>query len=270
MCRLYEEGNSQKIFLDFPVQESIIINVKERKQTERGNMNRIVLDTETTGSVENHKTLRVYDFGFVVLDSNDNIIRSFNWVVREIFYNDFMMGGAYYSNKIPQYVAEIADGIREVKNFAAIKKDFAAICAEYGVKQVWAYNAGFDRDALNATTMVLSNGICEEFLPAGVMWCDIMQNAARLICDTKKYYAFANENGFVSPKGNCKTSAECVYRFLTGAVDFVEAHTGLKDAEIEAFILHTCRKQKRKMEKEIRSGAWKIPQKGFKKYAKAL
>jgi hypothetical protein len=233
-------------------------------------MNRIVLDTETTGSVDNHKTLRVYDFGFVVLDGKDNIIRSFNWVVRDVFYNDFMMSGAYYANKLPQYAAEIAAAKREVKNFAAVKKDFAAICQEYGIKQVWAYNAGFDRDALNATTNILSNGICEEFLPAGVVWCDIMQSAARLICDTKRYFAFCVENGYISKAGNCKTSAECVYRFLTGSVDFVEAHTGLRDAEIEAYILHACRKKKHKMDKEITGFAWKIPQKGFKKYVQSL
>ena len=37
-------------------------------------MYRVVLDTETVGNVDNHKTLRVYDFGFVVLDGKDNII----------------------------------------------------------------------------------------------------------------------------------------------------------------------------------------------------
>ena len=231
-------------------------------------MNRIVLDTETTGSVDNHKTLRVYDFGFVVLDGKDEIINSFNWVVREVFFDDFAMSSAYYADKLPQYRAEIAAGIREVKNFAAIKKDFAAICKEYSVNQVWAYNAGFDRDALNATTTALSNGISRYFLPYGVVWCDIMQNAARLICDTQKYFAFAFDNGYVSPKGNLKTSAECVYRFLTGNADFTEAHTGLKDAEIEADILHACRKLKRKMNKEIRGNAWRIPQKGYKEYLK--
>jgi DNA polymerase III epsilon subunit-like protein len=243
--------------------------LSERDKQKEEIMNRIVLDTETTGSVDNHKTLRVYDFGFVVLDGNDEIINSFNWVVREVFFDDFAMSSAYYADKLPQYRAEIAAGIREVKNFAAIKKDFAAVCKEYDVKQVWAYNAGFDRDALNATTTALSNGICEEFLPNSVVWCDIMQNAARLICDTQRYFAFALDNGYVSPKGNLKTSAECVYRFLTGNADFVEAHTGLKDAEIEADILHACRKLKRKMQKDIVKNAWRIPQKGFKEFQKA-
>ena len=41
-------------------------------------MYRVVLDTETVGSVDNHKTLRGYDFGFVVLDGKDNIVLSRN------------------------------------------------------------------------------------------------------------------------------------------------------------------------------------------------
>ena len=232
-------------------------------------MYRVVLDTETVSSVDNHKTLRVYDFGFVVLDGKDNIVLSRNWIVREIFYNDSLMSGAYYADKLPQYKQEIVDGIREIKNFAAIRKEFIAICQEYRVSQIWAYNAGFDRNALNATTTVLSNGICEEFLPANIMWCDIMQNAAMHICDTKKYYQFCIENGYVSKAGNCKTSAETVYRFLTGNVDFEEAHTGLRDAQIEAQILHVCRKRKKKMQREITFHAWKTPQKGFKEYKKS-
>lgn len=232
-------------------------------------MYRIVLDTETAGSVENKKTLRVYDFGFAVLDEKDNIVRTFNWVVREIFYDSFTMGGAYYANKLPKYREEIACGIREVKNFAEVKKDFAKICADYGVKQVWAYNAGFDRDALNATTFILSNGICEEFLPAGVVWCDIQQNATALICNCKKFYKFCFENGYYSKAGNCKTTAEVLYRFLSGNTDFVEAHTGLEDVKIEAEILHACRKLRKKMDRSVKANAWRTPQKGFKEFVKA-
>lgn len=233
-------------------------------------MYRIVLDTETAGAVDNHKTLRVYDFGFAVLNEQDEIVETGNWVVREIFFDSFTMGGAYYAEKLPQYFEEIAAGVREVKNFAAVKKEFAAICKKYGVKQVWAFNAGFDRDALDATTAVLSNGICEEFLPAGVEWKDILTAAAELICNTRKYFAFAAENGFTSKAGNCKTSAECVFRFLSNDADFVEAHTGLEDVKIEAAILHACRKQHKRMSGEITGCAWRIPQKGFKEFCSSL
>lgn len=231
-------------------------------------MYRIVLDTETAGAVDNHKTLRVYDFGFAVLDEKDNIVRTGNWVVSDIYYNSFMMGGAYYENKLPQYEEEIAMGIRTVKRFADVKKEFAAICAEFNVKQVWAFNAGFDRDALNATTNILSNGICEEFLPHGVKWCDIQQNATALLCNNKKYWKFCAENNYMSKAGNCKTSAEIIYRFLTGNTDFVEAHTGLEDVKIEAEIFHACRKLRKKMDRNIKANAWRTPQKGFKEFIK--
>ena len=36
------------------------------------------------------------------------------------------------------------------------------------------------------------------------------------------------------------TTAEILYRYISGNNDFIEAHTALKDAEIEAEILECC------------------------------
>lgn len=229
-------------------------------------MYRIILDTETAGKVDNRSTLRVYDLGYKVVDSAFNTVTSRDFVVGEIFYNNQLMDTAYYKNKLPQYKKEIAQGIRTVETFAYIRKQFIADCEHYNIKQVWAFNASFDRDALNATTNYLSNSILGEFMPHGVKWCDIQAPACELICNRNKYFKFCIENGFVSNAGNCRTSAETIYRYLKNDIDFIESHTGLKDAEIESEILYACLKLKKKINSEIVSCAWRIPQKKFKKF----
>lgn len=231
-------------------------------------MYRIILDAETAGEVNNHSTLRVYDLGYKVVDSDFNTVATRNFVVGEIFYNNQLMNTCYYKNKLPQYKKEIAQGIRTVETFANIRKQFIADCKEYGIKQVWAFNAGFDRDALNATINFISNDICNEFMPHGIKWCDIAAPACELICKKESYFDFCLRNGYVSDKGNIRTTAETIYRYLTNNTDFVESHTGLKDVEIESEILFTCLKKRKKMSKEITNAAWRIPQKRFKEYKK--
>ena len=46
-------------------------------------------------------------------------------------------------------------------------------------------------------------------------------------------------------------SAECMYRFITNDPTFKEAHTGLRDVEIEAVIMATCFSKRKKMRKEL-------------------
>lgn len=231
-------------------------------------MYRIILDTETAGEVNQHHTLRVYDLGYKVVDSDFNTVATRDFVVGEIFYNNQLMNTAYYKNKLPQYKAEIKQGIRTVETFANIRKQFIADCEEYGIKQVWAFKAGFDRDALNATINFISNDICHEFLPENVNWCDIAACACELICTKESYFDFCLKNGYVSEKDNIRTNVETIYRYLTNDNDFVESHTSLRDVEIESEILFTCLKKRKKMNKEIKNNVWRIPQKKFKEYKK--
>ena len=58
----------------------------------------------------------------------------------------------------------------------------------------------------------------------------------------QKYGEFCYNNDFLTKRGQRRYTAEILYRFLTNNLDFVEEHTGLEDAEIEAQILMDCLK----------------------------
>lgn len=230
-------------------------------------MNRIILDTETAGNVNEKRTLRVYDLGFIVVDENNNPLTSRNWVIADVFYGmTHEMQSAYYADKLPAYRDEIQAGIREVITFVDAKREFAAICKEYGIKEVWAYNANFDRTALNVTLRTLSNGFCSHFIPYGVKWCCIHHAAVERLCNTRKYYRWCLSNGFVSKAGNVSTSAETVYAYLLDNPSYKEEHTAYQDALIENEILHSVLKKKKKLHKEPIYNAWIKPQKGFKEF----
>ena len=54
------------------------------------------------------------------------------------------------------------------------------------------------------------------------------------------YKTFCEANNYFSETGNYSTTAEAVYRYISENTDFIEAHTALRDAEIEAEILLHC------------------------------
>lgn len=233
-------------------------------------MNRIILDTETAGNVEKHETLRVYDFGFQVVDSKFNVLMERRYFVSEIFGNHELMNSAYYANKLPQYYQALANKEVEIRSWLAISKEFAEICKAYNVKEVWAYNAGFDRDATNATTEALSNGFKTWFMPYGVTWKCIQHAAACTICNSRNYFKFALDNGFISAKGNLSTKAEHVYAYLTNNADYKEEHTALEDVKIETAILAAVKRRHQKMETKPNRAAWMKPQKKFKAWVKKV
>ena len=66
----------------------------------------------------------------------------------------------------------------------------------------------------------------------------------RVYLDTQKQYEefkkWCEEHEAFSDSGNYSTTAENVYRYISGIDDFVEEHTALADSEIETEILLTA------------------------------
>ena len=56
-----------------------------------------------------------------------------------------------------------------------------------------------------------------------------------------KYKEFCDKNSYYTEAGNYSTTAEIMYRFITGDTTFEEQHTALSDAEIESAILYECK-----------------------------
>lgn len=195
-------------------------------------MNVAIIDTETT------KNNMVYDLGVAILNtSTGEVVDTMNVIVAETFGNVAAMRTAYYANKIPQYLAAIDAGELEVLAFSECFKRFGELLAAHGVRSVWAYNMAFDYKALNRTIAELSNGFVGRFFPDDVKCYDLMSSAINLVGNTRRYQSWALEHGYVTPTGRAKATAEIMFRFVTDDDAFIEDHTALSDAMVEADIL---------------------------------
>ena len=233
--------------------------------------NFIVIDTE--GVITGNRNSRnigaessAYDIGFIIANSNGEILDKYSFINTDVFYQDSVMETAYYADKLPQYHEGI--GLEWVPlSLLSIHKIFTHCIKTYNARKVWAYNASYDRDSLNRTITEASNGFLTEWLPSGCRWADIWDYAGETLCSTSKYVKWCFEHSFVSPKGNPKTNADTVGKYVTQNLDFVEQHTALADCEIELQILQKCLKQHRKCPTSMGQG-WRKAAAQAKKLSK--
>ena len=113
-----------------------------------------------------------------------------------------------------------------------------------------AYNLAFDLRAMENTCELLfdnRNWLKYDLEKLCIMCaaCDILYN--------KPYCKLARERGWVTDKGNIKTSAECGYKYISGDYDFEEAHRGLDDCRIEGQILTAIYDKHKKFDGSIRA-----------------
>ncbi len=219
----------------------------------------IVADTETANGIMRGDKLNlndslVYDIGWAVVDTKGNTYLKRSFVVKEIFFGEQgMMNSAYYANKIPMYMKDIAEGKRIVADFYTIRKIFLEDMENWNISEVSAHNASFDYRALNNTQRWLTKSKYRYFFPYGTVIWDTLKMVRQVVKPTPTYKKFCAENGYMT---NHKTpqerlTAEILYRYLTNDTDFVENHTGLEDVEIETEILWYCLRKHKKMVKEL-------------------
>ena len=219
----------------------------------------LVLDVETANSTDDPL---VYDLGGAVCDKKGNIYDTFSFIVRDIFdLESDLMQSAYYAKKIPLYHNGLNQGQFQRVSFYTARKHVLDLIKCYSITEVYAYNANFDRNALNKTQRWLSKSKYRYFLPFGVKFNCIWHMACQTICSQKTYYNWATANGLVSPAGNLKTSAETVYAYISNQDQFEEDHTGLQDVLIEVAILAHVFRQHKKVDRSINRLCWRIPQK---------
>ncbi len=219
-------------------------------------MNKIKIfmcDTETAGSIE--KPL-VYDMGAMVIDRNGNQIvnETINHVNCGVFYyKKDLMETAYYAEKLPAYRDEIWDGEREVFDIMETRERVHKLFKDEGITVVCAHNARFDINALNNTVRDATNGKVRYFFPYGIEVWDTLKMAQQILKDMPTYRKFCEDNGFITNHAvpRPRYTAEVIYRFITKDTEFEEAHTGLRDVEIEAQILAYFIRQHKKMDKVL-------------------
>lgn len=197
----------------------------------------LVIDTETTNSIDDPFC---YDVGFAVVDGAGKVYETHSYVVADIFLDDELMSSAYFADKIPQYWEDIKNGKRILRRFKTIKAILRDVVAQYDIRYIVAHNASFDYRSLNYTQRLLTSSKYRYFLPWGVEIWDTLKMARKCFGKDETYKQFCIKNEFLTERGQCRFTAEIIYRFLTGNLGFVEEHTGLEDVLIEKDILAYC------------------------------
>ena len=221
-------------------------------------MNVLVLDTETANSVEQPLP---YDVGYAIVNTETGeIYTEKSLVVAEIFFDDELMKGAYFADKIPQYWEDIKAKKRIVKSICNIRREIKKDMQTYSVSKVGAYNMGFDNRATKNDVRFISGSMVRWFFPFGTEFFCIWNMACTSILNTADYVRFALDNGFVSEHNNIQTSAENAYRFLKNNIDFSESHTGLEDVKIEIEIMLAVLRSNMEYSDRIYSACWQTVQ----------
>lgn len=219
----------------------------------------IGLDTETcnglideNGKLDLSQSL-VYDIGWQVVDKKGKVYRTRSFVVAEIFLDKELMKGAYYADKIPKYWEDIKSGKRILTSFRKIRWIFTCDRKEFNCQTVFAHNAYFDYNALNNTIRLLTGSKYRYFMPYCVEWWDTLKMSRDVFSKSQMYSAYCQKNGFLTahkvPQN--RLTAEILWRYLSGNVNFMESHTGLEDVQIETKILVHCLKTHKKIRKAL-------------------
>ena len=219
----------------------------------------IGLDTETCNGVVVDDKLDlsqslVYDLGWAITDKRGRIYKTRSYIIAEIFCEmKDVMKSAYYAEKIPNYWDDIKSGKRILASFWTVRRAFMDDVKEYGVKNVFAHNAGFDVRALNNTMRYITKSQFRWFFPYNLEIWDTLKMARQTIGRQKSYQKWCSRNGYMT---NHKTprvrlTAEILFRYISGQHDFNESHTGLEDVLIETVIMAHCFRQHKKMDKRL-------------------
>ena len=218
---------------------------------------KLVVDTETcpldrdlTDVVPSN--MFAYDIGFAVTDKRGKVYEAYSFVNADIFLDEkALMKSAYYADKIPKYWADIKNGSRTLTSHYNIRKTFCETIANYGIVEIYAHNMRFDYGTLQNTQRWVTKSQYRNFFPKGVVICDTLKMARDVILKMPTYRKFCEENGFLTPRGQLKATAECLYAFIIDNPDFKESHTGLEDVLIEKEIMAYCYRQHHKMRKKL-------------------
>ena len=224
----------------------------------------LVIDTETANTIDNDGVLDmsnvlVYDCGWAVVDTKGNVYLERSFVNTDIFQCYDLMNSAYYAQKIPIYLADLAYGTRIPATTYEIRKQMLADIADFGITEVVAHNARFDVNALNSTLRWQTKSKFRNWLPFGIEVWDTMKMARSVIHKMPTYRKFCEKHGLMTANGRLSTTAENLYKFISNNVEFSESHTGLEDVRIEREIMWHCFRQHKPMEKVLYARSDTLP-----------
>ncbi len=212
----------------------------------------------------------VYDIGWLIMDRQGNIVKVENFLVQETFFVPNVFNTAYYKDKRPLYmdmfknqqidalpwneiVEILLEDLRRCDIAAAYNATFdfkkAIPFTERYIKALYSdwYNDYEEKQRISCYNIINGNGagknkdfltpvfeLRQEEFPIVDLW---LLSCQKLI-NNNRYRDYCLKNKLLTNSGTFfKTSAESTYQYLTGQHDFIESHTALDDALIEAQIL---------------------------------
>lgn len=232
--------------------KTIVLNTQlnTTDYTDKRRKTALVLDVETALSKGNEQL--IFDFGYTISEvSNERKVISRSYLVQEIFLDMSLMERAYYFNKYPEYLVALGNGLTQIKPYSEIIEIMNQDIKKYNVANMYAYNATFDSTAVNKTNKYINNADLKYEIKC--LW----NAATQTFMATQKYILTALENGWVTDKGNIKTSAEMAYRYLMQDYDFVEAHTATEDSTIETEILWAINRYGKRINHQDNYSPWR-------------
>ena len=191
-------------------------------------MNYVVFDTETTSL---NKPF-AYNIGYIILDEDGTPLLEKDFVVEQIWHNLPLFSTAYYAEKRPIYVASMRARKTTMKKYGYICQEMARDFAKYDVVCAYAYNSSFDEKVFDFNCDWFKCNNPFDNIPI----YDIRGNVHNFLIDSD-YELFCEEHNYYTENGCYSSTAETVYRYITGLTEWNEDHTALSDSEIEAAIL---------------------------------
>ena len=212
----------------------------------------------------------VYDLGWKIVDLMGMTYARKNYLISEIFSVPSIFDTAYYAEKRPVYLEKLSRGeirLCDWRSAVAELVEDMNLCVAVG-----AYNSMFDfKKAIPFTELYInklysadfhdwlkfqnycvdeiatspkrdSKGNFEEnvfrFRGKAYPLFDIWGLSCRHILNCDEYKEMCLDNGWETASGKYfKTSAETAFRFYSEKCDFIEAHTAIDDADIEAILM---------------------------------
>lgn len=193
-------------------------------------MNIMIFDTETTSLDKPF----CYNIGYQIMDSETSeIMIARDYVVEQVWHNLPLFSSAYYADKRPIYVQRMRSRKVIMDKFGYICRQMARDIKFFEVEHAYAYNSPFDVKVFdfNCDWYKCSNPFDT------VQVHDIRGYVHQFIIDDD-YKEFCEDHNLFTDSGNYSTTAEAVYRYISGETDFDEEHTALADSEIESVILY--------------------------------
>lgn len=213
----------------------------------------------------------VYDIGWLITDRQGTIVKSENYLVQETFFVPNIFNTAYYKDKRPIYINlleqnkikvsnwnEIAEYLQQDLEYCDISTAYNA-CFDYKkaipfteryIKHLYSkdYQAWEDKQK-EKCLKILKDGkdnsknpdyLKPQFEFRGKIYpiVDLWGVACDRLINIDKYRNYCLQNKLLTNSAMYfKSSAETSFQYLLNKHDFIEDHTALSDALIEAQIL---------------------------------